>query len=134
MTPVPSPGRSPSARPPFARSLSERLRDEIAAAILAGRHPEGTLLPSVRAMAAREGANPLTVAKAYHYFQEEGLVAVRRGIGLEVLPGAVSRLRERERRRFLSEEWPGLAKRLALLDLRLEDLVGAEFARLDQSP
>ena len=41
-----------------------KLRDMIAAAIIDGRYAEGDMLPSVRAMAAEQGANPLTVAKA----------------------------------------------------------------------
>ena len=42
-----------------------RLRDTIANAILDGKYGDGDMLPSVRALAAEEGANPLTVAKAY---------------------------------------------------------------------
>ena len=42
-----------------------KLRDMIAAAIIDGRYAEGEMLPSVRALASEQGANPLTVAKAY---------------------------------------------------------------------
>ena len=45
------------------------------------------MLPSVRAFAAQQGANPLTVAKAYQLFQDTGLVEVKRGVGLFVAPG-----------------------------------------------
>src|SRR5207253_2585639 len=41
-----------------------RLRETIADAILAGRYGDGDPLPSVRALAAEEQANPLTVAEA----------------------------------------------------------------------
>ena len=58
-----------------------RLRDLIAAAIIEGTYPEGKMLPSVRAFAAEQGANPLTVAKAYQQFQNDGLVEVQRGVG-----------------------------------------------------
>ena len=51
-----------------------KLRDMIAAAIIDGRYKEGEMLPSVRALAAEQGANPLTVAKAYQQFQNDGLV------------------------------------------------------------
>jgi GntR family transcriptional regulator len=53
-----------------------RLRETIANAILSGRYRDGDSLPSVRALAAEEQANPLTVAKAYQGFQDEGLVVV----------------------------------------------------------
>ena len=63
----------------------------IADAILAGRYSDGDPLPSVRALAAEQGANPLTVAKAYQGFQDEGLVVVKRGVGMAivVVPGVV---------------------------------------------
>jgi GntR family transcriptional regulator len=88
------------------RPVYLQLRDRIAEAILDGRYREGDMLPSVRAFAAEQGANPLTVAKAYQLFQEEGLVTVRRGVGMFVADGAASRLLDRERRAFLDEEWP----------------------------
>ncbi len=48
-----------------SRPVYLRLRDIIAAAILDGQFGDGDMLPSVRAFAAQQGANPLTVAKAY---------------------------------------------------------------------
>lgn len=75
------------------------------------------MLPSVRAFAAEQGANPLTVAKAYQLFQEEGLILVRRGVGMFVADGATSRLLDRERRAFIDEEWPrirGVIERLRI--------------------
>lgn len=83
-----------------------KLRDEIAAAILDGRFAEGDMLPSVRAFAAQQGANPLTVAKAYQLFQDGGLVEVKRGVGLFVAGGAIARLRSAERDHFMRNVWP----------------------------
>ena len=62
-----------------------RLREVIADAILTGKFSDGDSLPSVRALAAEEQANPLTVAKAYQGFQDEGLIIVKRGTYDEVL-------------------------------------------------
>jgi len=45
-------------------------------------------------------------AKAYQLFQEEGLIVVKRGVGMFVAEGATRRLLDRERRAFLDEEWP----------------------------
>lgn len=107
---------------PANRPVYLRLRDEICAGILDGRHPEGEMLPSVRAFAAAQGANPLTVAKAYQQFQDEGLVVVQRGVGMFVAPGAAETLRQRERERFLSEVWPTVAAKMQQLGLTLSDL------------
>jgi GntR family transcriptional regulator len=83
-----------------------KLRDTIAAAILDGKFAEGQMLPSVRAFAAQQGANPLTVAKAYQLFQDSGLVEVKRGVGLFVTYGAREKLRSEEKTHFLSNVWP----------------------------
>ena len=108
-----------------ARPVYLRLRDRIAAGIMDGRYGEGEALPSVRAFAAEQGANPLTVAKAYQQFQADGLVRVQRGVGLFVKAGAASRLRDSERERFLRDEWPDLRRRMERLGLDAADL----FAR-----
>ena len=79
------------------RPVYLKLRDMIAAAIIEGRYREGEMLPSVRALAAEQGANPLTVAKAYQQFQADGLVEVQRGVGMYVARGASERLRSSER-------------------------------------
>lgn len=102
-----------------------RLREVIADAILAGRYGDGDPLPSVRALAAEEQANPLTVAKAYQGFQDEGLILVKRGVGMFVAPGARARLREAERQRFLKEELPGIRARMKRLGIDASVLTDA---------
>lgn len=104
------------------RPVYLRLRDLIAASILEGDHAEGDLLPSVRAFAAQQGANPLTVAKAYQSFQDDGLIEVKRGVGMFVARGAVRRLRQSERDRFLQDVWPPVAAQMRRLGLSLHDL------------
>ncbi|BBD00244.1 MULTISPECIES: GntR family transcriptional regulator [Sphingobium] len=99
-----------------------RLREIIAASILDGEFTDGDLLPSVRAFAAAQGANPLTVAKAYQSFQDDGLVVVKRGVGMFVSDGATRRLREAERERFLDSVWPPVAEQIRRLGLRIDDL------------
>jgi DNA-binding transcriptional regulator YhcF (GntR family) len=105
-----------------------RLRETIADAILAGQYNDGDSLPSVRAFAAEQQANPLTVAKAYQGFQDEGLIVVKRGIGMFVAPGARARLGDSERRRFLDEEWPEIRARMRRLGIGPADLLERERA------
>lgn len=106
-----------------SRPVYLKLRDQIAAAIIEGVYPEGKMLPSVRALAAEQGANPLTVAKAYQQFQNDGLVEVQRGVGMYVVDGASDRLRQRERDQFLREEWPEIRSRMERLGLDLARLL-----------
>ena len=99
------------------RPVYLRLRDEIAAAIIDGRYGEGQMLPSVRAFAAEQGANPLTVAIAYQQFQSDGLIRVQRGVCMFVREGAAELLRSAERSQFLEEEWPQIRDRMARLGI-----------------
>jgi GntR family transcriptional regulator len=110
------------------RPVYLRLRDRIAAMILDGRVRDGDALPSVRSLAADFGANPLTVAKAYQTFQEEGLVVVKRGVGMFVADGAAERLRSAERKEFLEQRWPEIAAHMRRLGLDQEDLVERALA------
>jgi GntR family transcriptional regulator len=105
------------------RPVYLKLRDMIAAAIIEGRYKEGEMLPSVRAFAAEQGANPLTVAKAYSQFQADGLIEVQRGVGMFIVPGAAEKLRRAEREVFLREEWPEIRARMERLDIAPEDLL-----------
>ena len=94
-----------------------RIREVIADAIIAGRYADGDPLPSVRALAAEQGANPLTVAKAYQGFQDEGFIIVKRGVGMFVAPGAAAKLRSAQRNDFISNEWPAVRDRMARLGI-----------------
>ncbi len=105
-----------------SRPVYLKLRDRIAAAIIDGRYGEGQMLPSVRVFAADQGANPLTVAKAYQQFRIDGLVEVRRGVGMFVVPGAADALCKAERKRFLTQDWPEIRARIDRLGIDWEQL------------
>lgn len=105
-----------------------RLRDVISASILDGHYKDGDMLPSVRAFAAQQGANPLTVAKAYQSFQDEGLVTVKRGVGMFVSEGATRRLRTLERTHFLDNVWPPVAAQMRRVGISLHDLADTQDA------
>ena len=110
------------------RPVYLRLRDSIAASILDGKVRDGDPLPSVRSLAAEHGANPLTVAKAYQTFQDEGLVLVKRGVGMFVAEGATAKLRASARKEFLEQRWPAIVAHMRRLDLDVSDLVDRALA------
>jgi GntR family transcriptional regulator len=119
---------SMTLRPQHDKPVYVRLRETIADSILAGKYADGDPLPSVRAFAAEQQANPLTVAKAYQGFQDEGLIVVRRGVGMFVAPGARTRLRDSERTRFVKEEWPEVRARMKRLGIDPAALLDREQA------
>jgi len=100
-----------------------RLRETITDRILSGQYGDGGSLPSVRALAAEQGANPLTVAKAYQGFQDEGLVVVKRGVGMFVAEGARARLTSSEREAFVVQEWPAIRTRMRQLGIDPAELL-----------
>jgi GntR family transcriptional regulator len=103
-----------------------RLRSALADSILEGAYAEGDQLPSVRAFAAQHGANPLTVAKAYQSLQDDHYVAVRRGVGMFVADGAIARLRQDERNRFLTQAWPRIRAHMDRLGIEPASLLDGE--------
>lgn len=84
------------------------------------------MLPSVRAFAVEQGANPLTVAKAYQGFQEDGLVTVKRGVGMFVAGGAKAKLRDAQRADFIKNVWPPVERQMKRLNIKLDELLENE--------
>ncbi len=78
--------------------LYAQLADRIKVAIVARELPPGTLLESVRALAARLRINPATVVQAYRQLETEGFVEMRQGSGSYVREIG-GELRAREQRR-----------------------------------
>src|SRR5690606_5344206 len=105
--------------------IYRQLRERVVAMILDGVLKHGDPLPSVRQVAADFQINPITVSKAYQELVDENLVEKRRGLGMYVTEGAREALLKSERERFLREEWPLLAARLARLGIDIEELLQA---------
>ena len=114
--------------PDSSKPVYLKLRDKIAASIIDGTYPEGAMLPSVRALAAEQGANPLTVAKAYQSFQDDGLVQVKRGVGMFVAVGARTKLTQSGRDAFIQQEWPEIRERMQRLGIDPAELLARETA------
>src|SRR5918911_3016488 len=74
----------PSSGLPIYRQIYDQVRRMIAAGTLKA----GDRLMSVRELSATLAINPLTVAKAYGELEREGLVEMRRGLGVFVARSA----------------------------------------------
>ena len=97
--------------------IYRQLKRRVVKLMLDGSLPEGEQLPSVRQISADFQLNPLTVSRAYQELADEGFIEKRRGLGMYVAAGATLRLLASERKRFLSEEWPQVAERMAQLGI-----------------
>ncbi|MGH7108182.1 MAG: GntR family transcriptional regulator [Acetobacteraceae bacterium] len=115
--------------------IYRQLRDRVVAMILDGEIQEGDPLPSVRTVAADYRVNPLTVLKAYQQLADEQIVEKRRGVGMFIKAGVRQHLLHDRRRRFLSEEWPGIMATIRRLGLTPEELLdGAVPAAAKSAP
>jgi GntR family transcriptional regulator len=108
-----------------SQPIYRQLRDRGVHMILDGALKEGDPLPSVRNVAAEFRVNPLTVLKAYQHMVDEGLVEMKRGLGMFVKPGARELLLKGERQKFLTEEWPRVAATIQRLGLTQKELDAA---------
>jgi GntR family transcriptional regulator len=108
-----------------AQPIYRQIRDRVVAMILDGVVADGDPLPSVRAVAAKNRVNPLTVLKGYQQLADEQLVETRRGRGMFVTDGARGRLLADERERFLKEQWPAIAATIRRLGLDVRELIAA---------
>lgn len=106
-----------------SQPIYRQLRDRVVAMILDGVLKEGDPLPSVRNVAADYRVNPLTVLKGYQELVDEGLVESRRGLGMFVNANARSQLLQRERQKFLNEEWPKISATIQRLGLKTQELL-----------
>lgn len=103
--------------------IYRQLRDMIVAMILDGVLKEGDVLPSVRHVSAERRVNPLTVSKGYQELVDEGLVEMRRGLGMFVRKGARNAALRAARDKFLSEEWPRILEAIQRLGLSTGELL-----------
>jgi GntR family transcriptional regulator len=108
-----------------SQPIYRQLRDRVVAMILDGVLNEGDPLPSVRTVAAEYRVNPLTVLKGYQQLVDEELVETRRGRGMYVNAGARTLLLQRERQKFLAEQWPRVHATIQRLGITPRELLDA---------
>jgi len=105
---------------PIYRQIAETL----IARCLDGTYQDGDMLPSVRQLADEFSVSPLTGAKVIKQLEQLDITVKRRGIGFQIAGGATEKLLHSERRKFLSDDWPGIEAKLRLLKIDLDDLMG----------
>lgn len=102
-----------------------QLKDKIKEMILAGDITEGEALPSVRQVAIDYKVNPITVSKSYQILVDEELVEKKRGLGMFVQQGAMSKLQVNENEQFINEDWPKILTKIQHLNLDTTYLINS---------
>jgi GntR family transcriptional regulator len=74
--------------------IYEQIVAQVIFAVASDGLAPGAMIPSVRELAPRLLVHPNTVAKAYQELERRGVVAAKRGVGMEVTPEAPRICRE----------------------------------------
>jgi GntR family transcriptional regulator len=112
------------------RPLFRQIVDGVRRKVASGELPEGSRLPSVRALAIQLMINPNTVAKAYAELTAEGLIESLKGVGVFVAARR-QRLSAGERRRRLDEAVEQLVSAVLPLGYGVGEVVERVRAELE---
>lgn len=113
----------PQSPEPIYRQIGDQIRRLAASGQLA----PGTVLPSVRDVAATYAINPMTVSKAYSQLEAEGVLERLRGKGMAVAAQSLQGV-EAERWHLIEPALDAVARQARELELDAE----AVLARLEQ--
>ncbi|MBO4761032.1 MAG: GntR family transcriptional regulator [Bacteroidales bacterium] len=94
-----------------------QIADAICERVLSGDYMPEARIPSVREYGGEIGVNPNTVMRTYEKLTTDGVIYNKRGIGYFISPDAKEKILESERKTFLEEEWPAIARRISLLNI-----------------
>lgn len=83
-------------------------------------------IPSVRELSATLEVNPNTVARAYEFLENKGIIYSKRGIGFMVSVGAVEMVMVQRKEEFLSIELPEFIKKMQMIKVTWEDVIKTE--------
>ncbi len=103
------------------RPIYRQVADEIKVLIVGGTLAAGTVLPTVRQLAADLGVNMNTVATAYRELQNDGLIAIRHGSGAVVTSQRTAVSNQRDVQRALR----GALTEMLLAGMRRADILRA---------
>lgn len=103
---------------PIYLQIAERIMDEI----LQDVYGESDRIPSVREYAAEVEVNANTVARSFDYLQTREIIFNKRGIGYFVADGAKEAIRTLRKKEFVEESLPELFRKMALLDISIDDV------------
>jgi GntR family transcriptional regulator len=77
--------------------IYEQIVAQLIFAVASGQIEPGSLVPSVRDLAQQVRVNPNTVARAFQELERAGVLATKRGVGMEVTPDAAELCRARRK-------------------------------------
>ena len=116
--------------------IFEQIVSQVIFAIAEGEPGVGELIPSVRDLGGKLRVHPNTVARAFQELERMGVIATRRGRGMEVAPEA-PRLCRQHRQRIVRERLREALREAASSGLAPEEvrlLVDEELTQVNGAP
>ncbi len=107
----------PGSSQPIFEQVTMQIKFSIAAQAIRAEE----MIPSVRELSKQLAVNPNTVARAYRQLQDEGIISLRRGMGLAVTASAPGRCVV-ERKNFFREKFQNFLDEAARSRLSQEEI------------
>lgn len=97
-----------------------QIYDHVCEQILTGELKEDERMLSVREYGAEIGVNPNTVMRSYEKLTQDEIIYNKRGIGYFIAVNAKDIVLKTQKRDFIENEVPYIAKRMQLLGINLD--------------
>jgi GntR family transcriptional regulator len=108
----------PESDKPIFIQISEGIED----AILSGAFEEESKIPSITEFSVTYKINPATALKGINILVDSGILYKKRGLGMYVAAGALSRLRRKRREQFYESYVTGLVAEAKRLDIEKTEI------------
>lgn len=105
------------------RPIFIQIAEQIEEAIFIGSFPEEMQIPSTTDISTAYKINPATVLKGMNLLVDCKIIYKKRGIGMFVCEGAVSRIREKRQECFYDEFIRKLIDEAKKLDIEKKDII-----------
>ena len=106
------------------RPIFVQIADGIEDAILTGAFEESGQIPSITELSVSYKINPATALKGISILVDEGIIFKKRGVGMFVAPGAVSKLRDNRKVLFFDHYIKKLIEEAKKLGITNEEILG----------
>ncbi|KAF5058265.1 GntR family transcriptional regulator [Acetobacterium wieringae] len=106
------------------RPIFVQIADGIEDAILTGAFEESGQIPSITELSVSYKINPATALKGISLLVDEGIIFKKRGVGMFVAPGAVSKLRDKRKELFFDHYIKKLIEEAKKLGITNEEILG----------
>lgn len=104
------------------RPIFVQIAEGIEDAILSGAFPEESQIPSITEFSVTYKINPATALKGITILVDNGIVYKKRGLGMFVTTGAVSKLKDKRKEQFYDNFIKSLVAEAKRLDLTKQEI------------